>query len=125
VVVRRRLAAELADRGQGGEAARWRSRAVEMVRGKPELSYTLALFYARQAGLTGQVPTKLNDRQLDQRRRWFAAGAVAMLRQAVADGLHDAARLRDESLFEPLRSDPGFRAILADLEFPAEPFAKS
>jgi hypothetical protein len=125
VVVRRRLAAELADRGQGGEAARRRSRALETVRGNPELSYAVALYYARKAGLTGGYPIRLSEGQLHARRRWFAAGAVTMLRQTVADGLHDAARLRGESLFEPLRSDPGFRAILADLEFPAEPFAKS
>src|SRR5262249_48888183 len=52
VVVRRRLAAELADRGRSGEASRWRSRALETVRGNPELSYAVALHYARKAGLT-------------------------------------------------------------------------
>jgi hypothetical protein len=108
----------------GDEAARWGSRSLETVWGNPELLYSISLDYARNAGLTGKTPTKLDDRQLDQRRRRFAAGAVAMLRQAVADGFHDAARLRGESLFEPLRSDPGFRALLADLDFPAEPFTQ-
>ena len=45
-----------------------------------------------------------------------------MLRQAVADGFHDAARFRRDAV----RPDP-FRsrlpAIVADLEFPADPFA--
>ena len=124
VVVRRRLAAELADRGRSGEASRWRSRALETVRGNPELSYAVALHYARKAGLTGSYPTRLSEGQRAARRRWFAAGAVAMLRQALADGFHDAGELRGESLFDPLRSDPGFRTLLADLEFPAEPFAQ-
>ena len=124
VIVRRRLAEELRARGRGEEAARWERCSLDPARGNPELLYEVALNSARDAGLVGHSPTKLNDQQLDQRRRRFAAGAVALLRQAVADGFHDAARLRNESLFEPLRTDPGFRAILADLDFPVEPFAK-
>jgi hypothetical protein len=123
VVVRRRLAEELADRGRSDEATRWVSRSLETVRGNPERLYSLSLSYARSAGLTGKTPTRLNPRQLDQRRRRFAAGAVVMLRQALADGFHDAARLRGESLFDPLRTDPTFRALVAELEFPAESFA--
>jgi hypothetical protein len=124
VVLRRRLAEELADRGRRDEAAHCGARSLETARGNLELSYAISLYYARNAGLTGRYPTKLSAGQLHARRQRFAAGAVSMLRQAVADGFHDAARLRGESLFEPLRSDPGFRALLADLEFPAEPFAK-
>ena len=123
VVVRRRLADELADRGRGDEAARWGARSLETVRGNPELAYAVSMHYARSAGLTGRYPTKLSAGQLHARRQRFAAGAVAMLRQAVVDGFHDAARVRSESLFDSLRCDPGFLGIRADLEFPAAPFA--
>jgi hypothetical protein len=35
----------------------------------------------------------------------------------------DAARLRRESTFESIRATPDFAAILADIEFAAQPFA--
>jgi hypothetical protein len=79
---------------------------------------------AQTGGSYRSSPADRPPGPFDQRRRRFGAGAGAMLRQAVADSFHDAARLRGESLFEPLRSDPGFRAILAGLGFPAEPFAQ-
>jgi hypothetical protein len=123
VIVRRRLAEELADRGRGGEALEWSRRSLETARGDPELLYLLAGEYARNAGLTGKTPTRLNADQLRDRRRRFVAGAVAMLRQAVADNFRDAARLRSDPDFDPARSDPEFAAIVADLAFPVDPFA--
>ena len=45
-----------------------------------------------------------------------------MLRQAADDGFKDAARIRAESTFKAIRSAPEFRAILADVEFPAHAF---
>ena len=124
VVIRRRLAEELAARGyERDEGARWERQALDTGRGKPELLYLLAIDYARNAGLTAKLRTRLNSRQLDERRRRFEANAIAMLRQAAADGFKDAARLRGESTFETLRSHPEFTAILADVAFPAQPFS--
>ncbi|MGO9469832.1 MAG: protein kinase domain-containing protein [Isosphaeraceae bacterium] len=123
VVIRRRLAEELADHGQRSEAARYLRHSLDTARGKPELLYSLAIEYAKNATLTGKLPTKLSADQLHERRRRFVAGAVAMLRQAAANGFKDAARLRRESTFESIRSNPDFAAILADIEFPAQPFA--
>ncbi|HKI21273.1 MAG TPA: hypothetical protein VKA15_25490, partial [Isosphaeraceae bacterium] len=123
VVIRRRLAEELADRGQRSEAARYLRHSLDTARGKPELLYLLAIEYARDASLTGKLPTRLSADQLQKRRRRFVAGAIAMLRQAAADGFKDVARLRRESKFESIRSNPGFTAILADIDFPAQPFA--
>ncbi len=123
VVVRRRFADELADRGRGDEAARWAGCSLDTARGNPEMLYLLAIDYAKNATLTTKLPAKLSADQLQKRRRWFVAGAIAMLRQAAADGFNDAARLQKESTFGPIRSDPDFRAILADIEFPAQPFA--
>jgi len=84
--------------------------------------YLLAIDYANHATLTGKLPTKLSADQLRKRRGRFVAGAVAMLRQAAADGFKDAARLRREPTFESIRFNAGFAAILADIEFPAQPF---
>jgi hypothetical protein len=39
------------------------------------------------------------------------------------DGFKHAARLRGDSKFVPIRFDPGFRAVRADIAFPADPFA--
>ncbi len=85
--------------------------------------YLLAVDYAQNANLTGKLPTKLTADRLDERRRRLEAGAVAMLRQAAADGFKDAARLRAESTFAPIRCHPDFAAIVADIEFPARPFS--
>ncbi len=62
VVVRRRLAEELADRGQRDEAARWERQSLDTARGNAELLYLLAIEYAQNAGLTGKLPTKLSAR---------------------------------------------------------------
>jgi hypothetical protein len=105
------------------EAARWDRRALDPARGNPERLCEIALDYARRAGLVGQYPTGLDERQLDRRRRRFAAEALALLRQAVAHGFRDAARLRKEPRFDPIRPDADFRSILDGLKFPADPFA--
>jgi eukaryotic-like serine/threonine-protein kinase len=123
VIIRRRLAEDLADRGQHDEAATWSRRSLDTAHGDSELLYSVAADYARNAGIISTYPTKLNAEQLRERRRRFVDGAIAMLRQAVADGFQDAARLRGDAAFDPIRSGPGFVAILADLDFPAEAFA--
>ncbi len=123
MVIRRRVADELADRGQTDEAPKWENRSLNTVRGQPDLVYELAVDYAKNAALTGKLPTRLSADQLQKRRRRFVAGGIAMLRQAAADGFKDSARLRRESTFESIRSNPEFTAILADIEFPAQPFA--
>jgi hypothetical protein len=48
---------------------------------------------------------------------------IAMLHQADLDVFKDSARLRGDSEFDPIRFDPGFGAVLADIGFPADPFA--
>ncbi len=122
VVVRRRLAEELADRGQTEEAASWARQSFDTVRGNAELLMSLAVTYAELARTTGTYPTRLDARQLAERRRRFVAAAVAMIRQAVADGFRDSARLRADSGLDAIRTDPDFQAILADLDFPTEAF---
>lgn len=123
VVVRRWIADLLADRGERDEAAKWQNRSLDTALGKPELLYELAIDYARNAGLTGKLPTRLNPDQLEKRRLRFVAGAVATLRQAAADGFKDAARLKKEVTFDSTRSDCDFGVVVADIEFPAQAFA--
>jgi hypothetical protein len=122
VVIRRRLAEDLADRGRGDEAARYDRHSLDTARGRPELLYDLAVSYARDAALTGKLPTKMSADQLRKRRSRFVASACETLARAAADGFKDVARVRRESSFAPLRSNAAFAAILADIEFPAQPF---
>jgi tRNA A-37 threonylcarbamoyl transferase component Bud32/tetratricopeptide (TPR) repeat protein len=123
VIVRRRLAEELKDRGRGVEATSWSQRSLETARGDTELLYSLAADYAQKAGFTGTYPTGLDAEGLRERRRRFVAGAIDMLQQAAVDGFKDQRRLHGDSTFDPMRSDPGFRAVLSDIAFPADPFA--
>jgi hypothetical protein len=123
VVVRRRLAQELADHGEPDEAAQWETRSLNVAQGNPELLYLLAIEYAQSARLTGKLPTKLSSVQLDRRRRQFADGAIAILRQAVAEGFKDAGRFHREAAFEAIQSHPDFAVIRSDIEFPSQPFA--
>jgi hypothetical protein len=123
VIVRRRLAEELKDRGRRVEATSWSHRSLETARGDTELLYSLAADYAEKAGYVGTYPTALDSEQLRKRRRRFVDGEIAMLYQAAVDGFKDSDRLRGDSKFDPIRSDPGFRVVLADITFPADPFA--
>jgi eukaryotic-like serine/threonine-protein kinase len=56
--------------------------------------------------------------------RWSPAdAATGLLRRAAAAGLLNPGKLRVEADLDPLRSRPDFRWLLADVAFPAEPFA--
>ncbi len=120
---RRRLAEELAARGRVAEAAELSRRSFETARGDPATLYSLATRYARDARLAGTYPTRLGEEQLARRRRHDAEESLALLRQAVADGFRDATKLRTDPDLASIRGGRDFAAILADLEFPADPFA--
>lgn len=125
VIVRRKIAGAYEALGQNAEAASRRRESLAAARGYPDLLYELAVGHATGAGLIGRIPMKLDPQQRESRRALLTADAFAMLRAALADGFHDAVRLRKEQAFEPFRALPEFREILLDAQFPADPFAIS
>jgi serine/threonine-protein kinase len=84
-----------------------------------EARYDLALSHALLAGLPAEAGAGL----------WPAEGqveadrAVAVLRRLVAEGYHNPKAGTDPDL-DPLRSRPDFQALLMDLTFPSDPFAR-
>jgi tetratricopeptide (TPR) repeat protein len=125
VILQRKIADALEASGQAAEAASRRRESLVLAKGHPDLLYELAVGYASDAGIIARIPTKLDVKQVECRREMLIAEACAMLRAAIAEGFHDAIRARKEPAFEPLRALPEFRAVLLDLELPADPFAKS
>jgi len=124
VIIRRRLAQLLAARGENEEASGWRSQSLTTARGEPGLFYGIALEYARWLGPIDRLPTKLDARRRRDLRCQTVDDTIAMLREAVADGFKDAKQVRDEPAFEPIRSTPELQAILSELDFPKDPFAR-
>ena len=58
------------------------------------------------------------------RQRRDADRAVATIRRAIALGFADSDALKNDPDFDSLRSRPDFQALLMDLAFPADPFAR-
>ncbi len=123
VVIRRRLAQLLAARGENEESSRWRSQSLTTARGERGLFYEIALEYARMLGPIDRLPSKLDAYRRGVLRQAIVDDTIDMLREAVADGFKDAARLRGEAAFAPLRSDANFQAIVSGLELPTNVFA--
>jgi len=124
VIVRRKLAEDLTGRGENEEASRWRSQSLSSARGDPGLFYEIALEYVGRLGPIDHLPTKRDARRQSDLRRQTVDDTIAMLREAVADGFRDAKKIRGEPAFEPIRSTREFRAIVSDLDFPRDPFAR-
>ena len=74
--------------------------------------------------LIDRVPGKVAPRVREDRRRGIVMDIIAMLREAVADGFKDAKALGTEPTLSPLRGTREFQAILLDVEFPRDPFAR-
>ncbi len=58
----------------------------------------------------------------DDGRKIETDKAMATLQQTVAAGFRDAAKLRDEADFVPLRVRPDFQLLIMDLAMPDDPF---
>ena len=124
VIIRRRLAEVLADRGEDEEALALALQSLSTARGQPGLFYEIALEYARMLALFDRVTGKLAPRVREDRRGGIVMDILAMLREAVADGFKDAKVLGTEPALSPLRATPEYQAILLDVEFPRDPFAR-
>jgi hypothetical protein len=118
VIIRRKLALVLAADGNEVAASRWRAQSLSTARGQGELFYEIALEYVRMLGPIDRVPGKLAPSVRQARRQQVVDDTMAMLREAIADGFHDAKRLRTEEAFSPIRHTPEFQATVAGLEFP-------
>lgn len=71
--------------------------------------------------LTGCIPIVANVDALDPAMsqaavQFYGDQAVAMLRAAMAKGLNDSAKVKNEGALDPLRSREDFKNLLADLE---------
>jgi hypothetical protein len=93
-------------------------------RGNPGLFYQLATVYALNAWFVGKCPSKLSAYELETRRLQFIQHGLSMLNEAIADGFRDLKQLRDDPELASLRSSPNFQAIVLDVQFPANPFAR-
>jgi tetratricopeptide (TPR) repeat protein len=98
-------------RGRAVEAAAASRERLKYAAQQPEEIFGIARDLALAAGLAAEPA----------RRREIAGHAVGVLRQAVALGFRDAARLRKESALDPLRSLDGFNKLLSELDRPGSP----
>jgi serine/threonine-protein kinase len=111
--------------GRAAEAAEFARRRRALWPGNPAETFHAACELAQCASAVGRgrPDPDLNESQRAERAR-IADEAMAALRQAVAAGLRDPAPLRHVADLAPLRDRPDFRALLSDLAFPADPFAR-
>jgi tetratricopeptide (TPR) repeat protein len=127
VIVRYEIADQLEVRGRSAEARAYRDRALSSIRGFPDDLYLIAIAYADNVDLVDRAPNKLNAQQREARRTRFAGLALGLLREAVANGFRDVARLRYDPHLAMFHRDPAFQAIVSELDdraFPADPFAQ-
>ena len=109
--------------GQAAEAVQSWRRAVALCQGRRsrfdgELLYYLAGCHARLGGIAGAAGSGLSAAdgaaELDR--------AMAVLRRAVATGYRKAMWMGRDPDLDPLRHRDDFRALMADLAFPTDPF---
>ncbi len=119
IVCRLELADALAGTGQFDEADRFEKAALEVARGRPDLCFQTAYNLASSAKQSQN--TRASSIRNNVRRSSIGSlGAfVPLLREAVAAGFHDEARLRHDPAFRQFQLDPEFQAVVQDLQFPS------
>jgi tetratricopeptide (TPR) repeat protein len=85
----------------------WPTNATELFRAAGELALCIPLVGKGKSALTA-------DEQAERRK--YADLAMETLRQAVAAGFTDGARLKTEEILDPLRGRADFQRLLAELE---------
>ncbi|MGO9467246.1 MAG: serine/threonine-protein kinase [Isosphaeraceae bacterium] len=124
VLMRFFLADALAARGESEEAMRFERGAMAVTRGRPDACFQTAVTYAWSAKAAVEGPSKLDAQQKAMHQHRCARRVVPMLREAFAAGFKDYKRLRNEPAFAAFRSDPEFQAVVRDMEFPTDAFAR-
>jgi hypothetical protein len=77
---------------------------------------TLVMILAQGIPLAEESGTNEGRRLGDQ--------AIEQLRTAIRDGYANVHALRNDPALDPLRDRPDFQALLLDLAFPVDPFAR-
>ena len=110
--------------GQMRETAQEQQRALDTFARKPDVFVEVANWYSSNASIIDRMRTKDGTHGRDQLRRRLVGRAIWCLQHAVESGSRDAGRLRTDPAFAPIHPLPEFQAILLDLEFPVDPFAR-
>ncbi|QDV34835.1 serine/threonine-protein kinase [Tautonia plasticadhaerens] len=93
---------------------------LEQVTPTPETLYQLACGRSLLAGVAARPGSGIPGPEGEA----LARSAVSDLRRATRSGDRGLDDLRGDAALDPLRGRDDFRALLADLAFPAEPFAR-
>jgi tetratricopeptide (TPR) repeat protein len=114
-------------RGRLDEAARSlrlaREAADTITDPRPGDLYTFAYVDAQSAALVGRGRAKLTLAE-ESERQSLTDRAMATLRRAVKAGFGERKQLEQDVDLDPIRSRADFQALLLDLAFPADPFAR-
>jgi serine/threonine protein kinase len=78
-------------------------------------TYNAACFLSRCVGLA-QRDAALDEARRKELAKSYAERAMALLRQAIAHGYRNAARMKQDSALEPLRGREEYETMLAQLE---------
>jgi hypothetical protein len=108
-------AATLAHLGRHARATAEADELARLAPGSGADLYDLACVFALSAAAVGAEPA-LHER--------YAARAVGLLRQAAEKGYRNLAHLEKETDLDPIRDRPDYRALMMDLAFPADLFAR-
>jgi serine/threonine-protein kinase len=112
---RQRLAATLLDLGEHATAAGAAADLARIAVEPANDAYKAACFFARCMALAEQE-NKLSDARRKQLTQSYGERAVAVLRQALANGYKDIAHLQKDKDLDALRPRDDFQKLLADLE---------
>jgi hypothetical protein len=93
------------------------------LRDQPDELARLAVDLALYIPLVGKGKAELSAAEQTQRRE-YADLAMEMLRLAVGAGFKDLSRLEKSPDFEPLRPRADFQALVMDVAFPGDAFAR-
>jgi tetratricopeptide (TPR) repeat protein len=112
------------EEGRFSEAAACFRRAIALLDGlpsrTPEDQYNLACYHSRLAGVAGRPGSGLSAAE----GRAESDRAMDHLRRAAATGFRMLSLMAFDLDLDPLRPRPDFQALMMDLSFPSDPFAR-